>query len=89
MRFPHSRPPADQPITVNLDVSWRGVNEREEPGLLAGGDKPAFATRAVNVNFENGQPETRAGFVNPLAWNPSLITPYSTGWTGKFTGAGL
>ena len=89
MRFPHSRPPADQPITVNLDVSWRGVNEREEPGLLAGGDKPAFATRAVNVNFENGQPETRAGFVNPLAWNPSRITPYSTGWTGKFTGAGL
>lgn len=88
-RFPETRPPVDRPSLIDLDVRWRGVNERDEPGSLEGGNSPAYACAAVNYTFSDGQPQTRGGFIKPVSWNPSLIQAYSAFWTGKMLGAGV
>lgn len=87
MRDRQHNPPADATVSVDLDIRWRGVNERDEPGTLDGGEQFAYVTAAVNCRFASGQPETRAGSVLPVPWNPEEIIGGL--YAGKHIGAGV
>ncbi len=88
-RFPQQRVPLDSPVVRDLDVRWRGLNERDEPGTLPGRENAAYVTAALNVTFKNGRPETRCGFVGPVAWNPARLPSVGSFYAGKHLGAGL
>jgi hypothetical protein len=84
-RTPQSQ--GDQPLQVDLDTGFVGVNDRLDPSLLrsgagfANGQEPAgLVSAALNNRFISSQAETRPATVQPIHFNPSF---------GGLLGAGI
>lgn len=88
-RARENAPPADRTLLTDLDVLWRGVNERQEAGTLSGGNEAAFVQAAVNMEFGSGQPQTRDGFLRVVPFNPDMVQSIGNFYAGKTLGAGL
>lgn len=72
MRFPQSLP-GDEPVQVELDNRFLGVNERDDAGALAS-TEGSFVAGAVNLRFRTGEPETRGGYIRPVPLHvPSVV----------------
>lgn len=58
----------DAPVTIELGMSWLGVNERDDPAALAT-DAGEFVRVAINARFRARRAESRPGYIAPLALN--------------------
>ena len=77
----------DAAITVDLDTSFIGVNEREDAGALQT-EAGSWVCAAVNVRFRTRHPETRAGYLRITALNyPQSAQPGAIMAAGTFTDA--
>src|SRR5262245_25581084 len=77
MPRPQSLGPRDEPRDYSGDTGWRGVDMRLDPDQLV----PGFASKAVNMRFRDGTPETRRGsmvipWLNKIA--AGTIQPWGT-----------
>jgi len=78
MRFPQPLP-GDEPVQVELDNRFLGVDERDDAGSLRT-DGGSFVTAAINCRFRTGEPETRGGYVLPVPLNVQTVDNGDTGF---------
>lgn len=84
--------PGDEPLQMDLDTGFTGVNDRLDASLLKSGHafydlnqqvaQPGLMKAAINVRFSRGQAETRPGVVQPPWFQPPV--PYTS-----LAGAGI
>ncbi len=72
--------PGDQPLSVELDTGFVGVNDKVDPALLRSGNityqdgqgAAGLCAAATNNRFIAGLAQTRPGSLMPVAFNPTF-----------------
>lgn len=76
----------DEPLQVDLDSFFVGVNNRLDPALLGAGEGTGLVADAWNCRFNSGRIEPRPGCTTPVHFNPTFAALRGAGVFADPTG---